>query len=333
MTRAVNDYDGVRVLVTGACGFIGPNLISALLARGADVVALDLPHADWSRLPQEVERIHADLMVPSDLARVVAPCEIVFHLAARTDLDGRSLDDYAVNTVGTANLIRSLGSLGGTRRFVHYSTQLVVGLFNEARFIDETEPFRTATVYGQSKVDSERVVGELCPEAGIEYTVVRPTSVYGPWGAAPYREFFQAIRSRRYVHVGKASNLVSLVYVENLVDLTLLLATHPDASGQVYFGNDFHPYTMREIVDTAADHYGVRIRQAPVWLITVAAYVLGIFKVLGVNVPLYPFRLRNMRMTYCYDIQKSVALGYNPEFGLADGVKRTLGWYDDHPSF
>ncbi len=325
---AVDSLDGARVLVTGPCGFIGPNLIDELLRRGAVVTALDLGSADWSRLPDAVNKIVADLLDPNSLPDGLTDYDVVFHLAARTDLNGRSVSDYTVNTDGTRNLIEAIARQGGTARFVHYSTQLVVGLFDEARFLDETEPYRTRTPYGESKIESERLVSELCPALEMPYTIIRPTSVYGPWGGEPYREFFRAIKRRRYVHVGKASNLVSLVHVQNLVDLTLLLAIHPEAEDETYFGNDFHPYTMREVVDAAARHYGVRIRQVPAFALVVIAHLLAIPKRLGLNVPLYPFRLRNIRMTYCYDIQKSVRLGYDPLFDLDRGISQTLDWYD-----
>ncbi|MCW2787357.1 MAG: NAD-dependent epimerase/dehydratase [Marmoricola sp.] len=323
--------DGTRVLVTGACGFVGTTLVSTLLARGADVVALDLPGAAWDRMPPAVHQVRADLLDPVSLVGVADGCAIVYHLAARTDLDGRTPADYAVNSTGTRNLLEALPADVG--RVVHYSTQLVVGLFDEARFIDESEPYRTRTPYGESKVASEDIVRAVAGERDLAWTIVRPTSVYGPWGGSPYREFFATVRQGRYLHVGRAANLVSLVHVQNLVDLTLLLSVHPGAAGEVFFGTDFHPYTMREVVDTASAHYGVRIRTAPVLLLIVAAYLLGILKLVGVPVPLYPFRLRNMRMTYCYDVSKSVRLGYDPRFGLADGIEDALTWYDAHPDF
>jgi nucleoside-diphosphate-sugar epimerase len=332
----VDDLAGLPVVVTGGCGFVGTNLVEALVGEGARIGVVDLPGADWSRMPAGVVRMEADLLDGPGLRTALAGFEapaIVYHLAARTDLDGRTLADYAVNTTGTDNLIAAIAERGAVRRFVHYSTQLVAGLFDESRFIDETEPFRTTTVYGDSKVESEKVVRARCDALGIAWTIVRPTSVYGPWGAAPYREFFAQIRRGRYLHVGRAANLVSLVYVENLVDLTLLLGCHDGAAGEVFFANDFHPYPMRQVVDVAAAHYGVRIRTAPVWLLVLAAYTLGLFKAAGAPVPLYPFRLRNMRMTYCYDIRKSVRLGYDPRFGLEDGIGRTVRWYDAHPAF
>ena len=56
--------------------------------------------------------------------------------------------------------------------------------------------------------------------------------------------------------------------------------------------------------------------------------MLGAFKLAGFDPPLYPFRLRNIKMSYCYDIQKSVRLGYDPQFGLSQGIRKTLDWYE-----
>lgn len=318
------------VLVTGGCGFIGRNLVEELLTRGAAVTVLDLPTANWDRMPQSVTQTKADILDRRALSRAVDTAEIVYHLAARTDLDGTMLADYDVNYTGTSNLIEECALSGQTRRFVFYSTQLVVGLFNEARFIDEREPYRTKTMYGRSKIEGERVVIDRCRRAGIPYTIIRPTSVYGPWGDEPYRGFFRAIKRHRYMHVGRAENLVSWVYVKNLVGLTILASLHPKAENEIYFGNDFHPYTMREIVNAVADSYGIKVPTAPSAVMTAVAYALAVPKHMGLNVPIYPFRLRNIKATYCYDIQKSVSLGYVPEYDLRRGIQETLEWYDSN---
>ncbi len=299
-----------------------------MLEHGAIVTVLDQRSADWTRLPEEVGQIEADILQPSDLAGACDGIEILYHLAARTDLDGVSRDDYRVNFQGTRNLIDEAAKARQLKRFVFYSTQLVVGLFDETRFIDEGEPYRTKTPYGESKIEAERVVKASCGEANIPFTIIRPTSVYGPWGGAPYKEFFETIRKGRYLHVGRAGNLVSLTYVKNLVDLTILTSLSVQAENEVYFGNDFHPYTMREFVEVAADYYGVRIRTVPSAVMTLIAYVGGALRLLGIKVPIYPFRLKNIKANYCYDVHKSIRLGYDPQYGLVDGVRETLDWYE-----
>lgn len=315
--------NGKKVLVTGGCGFIGINLVSELLQQGAKVTALDLPDANWSRLPNGATSIKRDILNKRGLDEIFSDVDIVYHLAARTDLEGKSLEDYHVNFEGTKNIIEE-ASRGKVKRLVFYSTQLVVGLFNETRFIDETEPYRTKTFYGESKIMAEKIVRKLGQEMGVPYTIIRPTSVYGPWGETPYKEFFKAIKNRRYFHIGKANNLVSWVYVDNLINLTILSSLSPEAENQTYFSNDFHPYTMREIVDTVADYYKIRIPTLPDFVITPVAYAFGALKLLGLKVPIYPFRLRNIKASYCYDIQKSIALGYNSEYDLKRGSRKRL---------
>jgi nucleoside-diphosphate-sugar epimerase len=319
-----------HVVVTGGCGFIGTNLVIELLNRGADVTVLDLPTADWSRLPANIKALKIDILDKRALSHAFDGAEIVYHLAAITTLERKLLSDYRANFEGTENIIEELKDSGTLQRFVYYSTQLVVGLFDETRFIDEDEPYRTRTLYGKSKILAEEITKTKCVELNIPFVIIRPTSVYGPYGGTPYKEFFFTIKARRYFHVGKANNLVSFVYVENLVDLTILLSLQDSANNGTFFGNDFHPYTMREIVDTVASYYHIRVRTIPVILITMIAYLLGLLKLFGVAVPLYPFRLRNIKMNSCYDIQKSVRLGYDPRFGLKEGINKTLDWYENN---
>lgn len=270
----------------------------------------------------------ADILDPKSLRGAFKGIEIVYHLAARADLGGKVIDDYKVNFIGTKNVLEESSKAKTVERVVFYSTQLVVGLFNETRFIDSKEPYRTKTVYGESKIEGEKIVKKLCQRFNMPYTIIRPTSVYGPWGQEPYKAFFKTIRDKRYFHIGKASNLVSWVYVKNLVDFTIYASLSLHAKNQTYFGNDFHPYTMREIVNTVGDYYGYKVKTVPNLIITPIAYLLGIPKALGVNVPIYPFRLKNIKSNYCYDIQNAVEIGYIPKYDLATGIKETLDWYE-----
>ena len=322
-----------RVLVTGACGFIGINLINELLRGGSIIIALDRKSADWSNISKAVTCVKVDILNTEELRSALdfGNIEIIYHLAARTDLDGKGLDDYRVNFQGTVNVIEAIPTRNKIQRFVYYSTQLVVGLFNETRFINENEPYRTKTFYGESKIKGEKMVQEFCQKKNIFYTIIRPTSVYGPWGKEPYRSFFQVIKKRSYFHLGKASNLVSWVYVKNLVNLTILCSLAKDARDEIFFGNDFHPYTMREIVEEVASYYKIKILTVPSILVTIIAYGFGVFKLFGIKVPIYPFRLRNIKSNSCFDIQKSVNLGYTPQYNLKRGIRETLDWYEKNP--
>jgi len=114
----------------------------------------------------------------------------------------------------------------------------------------------------------------------------------------------------------------------------LLLAAEPCAANQVFFGGEIYTYTMGQFADAAARHFGVQLRTLPFAVAWTAAYSLGAFKQLGMNVPLYPYRLQTIRSNYCADIRKSLACGYQPALGLEDGIKKTLDWYQQNdPAF
>jgi GlcNAc-P-P-Und epimerase len=319
-------YDSSRVLVTGAAGFIGTNLIRHLLEQKAEVTATDRVSADFRHVPAACKIVKGDLLNEADMKPLGQDYDYVFHLAARGDLDGKSLHDYRTNFLGTENLLKQVLS-PRVKRVVTYSTLLATGIWDETRFITEDEPRHTTTLYGQSKILGEETTRRLCEDAGVTWTVIRPVSVYGPYGHVPYRDFFLTIKRGQYFHVGAARNLISMIHVDNLCDLTLLLANHPDAANEVFFGGELYPYTMHQFAETAAKFFGTRIRTVPLPVALAAAYGLGVFKQAGLKVPLYPYRLRTIRTNYCVDIRKSLGCGYMPRISLENGMTKTLNWY------
>jgi nucleoside-diphosphate-sugar epimerase len=323
-------YKDTVVVVTGGSGFIGINLIKALVNEGARVTSIDIKEPPPGSIPAKVKIIKGDVRNIELYKKTLSECDYCFHLAARTDLLGKTLSDYSFNYNGVEELVDGLKSNRRLKRLVFFSTQLVVGNFNETRFIDEFEPYRTKTLYGQSKILGEKALIEKCYKYELPYTIIRPTSVYGPYGNEPYRDFFLTIKKGRYFHIGKANNLISMVYVQNLISQTLFLALHPKAENRVYFGNDLYPYTMRQFSDMVAAFWKKKLISFPDIIIYPLAYFLGLIKLFGVPVPLYPFRLNNIKSTYCYSIKNSLDLGYIPQFTLSDGVVETLKWYDEN---
>ena len=320
-----------NVLVTGGAGFIGINLVQNLLSEGFKVTILDLESANFSSVPKKVGIIKANILDKKSFADKLKNFDIIFHLAARTDLDGKVLSDYKVNYVGTENIIEEIKNQQ-VQRFVLYSTQLVVGLTNQRKFLNETEPYTTKTFYGQSKIMAEKKVVDLCNKYKLPYTIIRPTSVYGPFGKQPYRDFFLAIKRGKYFHIGKADNLVSMVFVKNLTYLTIQLSTNKLARNQIFYGNDLYPYTMNQFATEVSKYFNVKVRTIPTIIATIAAYFLGVLKIFGFDPPLYPSRVKNIKATYCYDMTKAIKLGYNPKYDLASSMRLTLDWYKDNDS-
>jgi nucleoside-diphosphate-sugar epimerase len=319
----------MRILVTGGSGFIGTNLIQELRERKHEVVNLDIraprlkAHAAFWR---DVSLL--DEHATSQLLKEVRP-DYVIHAAARTDLGGRSPSDYAVNTTGTSNLIAALEAAGSVRRTIFMSSMLVCR--NGYRPTDDLE-FCPNTAYGESKVEMERIVRERMGSARMEFVIVRPTSVWGPWFSEPYLQFFLAIRRGLYVHPGHVQVKKQFAYVGNVVGqmLKLLTARSEDCAGSVFYIGDYSEYFVREWADLVQRELGARrIRTVPLPVLKVVAAVGDVLSSLGWRrVPLTSFRLKNMLTNNSLPFEKSARVLGSLDYSVTEGVRKTVAWLE-----
>jgi len=313
-----------RVLITGGSGFIGTNLVAAWRARGAEVLNLDIapprdPHHGplWARL---------DIRERDALGRAIADFapDLVFHMAARTDLEGRRLDDYAANVAGVANLLAALAATP-VPKAVFASTMLVC---RYGRIPAGDDDYCPDTRYGESKAIGERLIRE----AGLDghWLIVRPTSIWGPWFDAPYRGFFQAVAKGRYVHPGGADVTKALGYVGNLVHILdrLVAAPAERTRARTFYIADYPPVRLSQWAEAVRRACEARpIRTAPLWALEAAAAAGDAAKALGWRAPpLTRFRLRNMTTASEFDMTEVAALAGPLPFDLDAGARETVAW-------
>ncbi len=312
-----------RVLVTGGSGFIGTNLVEHYLGRGEPVVNVDVSPP---RKPN-----HAACWRPCDvldrdaLAAAVAEAgpTHVAHLAARTDLGGDHLDDYAVNTAGTANLLAAVAAHGGVERLVVASSLLVCR--NGYLPVSDTD-YCPTTAYGRSKQRLEEMVRQW--PASCPWVIVRPTSIWGPWFATPYRDFFDQVLAGRYVHPGRTRVEKAFGYVGNTVVQIDALLDRGTPSSTHYLA-DRPPYRIDQLADAVAAGAGRRPpRRVPVAALRVAATVGELAQRLGVwpDPPLTRFRLRNMLTPSAFPSPELDGLTGPLPFTMPGGVRLTLDW-------
>jgi dihydroflavonol-4-reductase len=320
----------LRVLVTGATGFTGGHLARALAARGDHVRALvrhRSPHIATD-LP-DVEVVIGDLRDAHSLERAAEGVEVVYHIAAIYRQAGLRESEYrAVNAEAVRTVIHA-AKAGGARRVVHCST---VGVHGDVEHppANEDAPLRPGDIYQETKLEGERVAREAARETGVEVVIARPTGIYGP-GDRRLLKLFRGVARRRFVILGDGEIFYHLTYIEDLVEGFRLCGTVPAAAGRTYILAGGEVTTLNALTGLIASEAGVPPSRVhlPVWPFwTAGALCEVVCSPFGIEPPLYRRRVDFFTKSRAFDISRARAeLGYAPQIGLRDGIRRTLAWY------
>ena len=312
----------MQAFITGGAGFIGSHLVDLLRSEGHRVVVLLQPGESAARLPPGVSVVTADIRDRKKLLEVTPSCDLVFHLAARTDLDGRTPEDYEANTLGTSNVVASAEQAGASRIIV-FSSMLAAALPSDSSPVNETSGRPPDTAYGRSKLESEHIA----LQGPVPATVIRPTFVYGPRERSTIFALLRVIAAKRFFLIGRDAPQ-SYCYVGNLARATLDAAFHPNAAGEVFLISDARPYALSEFARTAASVMSVRLPRPRIPRI--AAYAIAyplswVSAVTGIAVPLFPSRVRTMTSPYVYSIDHArQVFEYDPPDDLPRFMQATI---------
>ncbi len=256
-----------RVFVTGANGFIGSNLVGALLERGDEVIGLvrqtsDLRSLDplFARYGPKLELVVGDLRRRETFAKYLQDVDYVYHLAAV--LMGTSEDEFADSNIeGTKNLLEATLQNRGAqfKRVLFTSSQAAAGPSPSASPIDETHAPKPVSWYGKSKQRGEEIAHEY-HNKGLPITIARPVAVYGEGERDLSGGTFPIVKSGLKPMVGFKRKTVSLVHVEDLV-AGLIAATENGATdGKTYFFTNPSVYRDTDVTSAIADAFGNRLR-------------------------------------------------------------------------
>jgi nucleoside-diphosphate-sugar epimerase len=323
----------MRILVTGATGFIGCKLAQFLAGSGHDLIATgraatELGLRRLSNLRQSGIGVQAgSLLDPRFVAEIVLKCDAIVHLAAAQH-ESNVPDSYFhdVNVVGTQRLIDAAVD-AGVRRFVYGSTIGVYGCATGGE-LDEDSPPRPENIYTRTKLAAERVVADY--SSRIEVCIARISETYGP-GDLRLLKLFRAIGQGKFVLLGSGMNLRQVIYVDDLIAALLLALEHPAANGQTFVFAGCEVMTTNEMVAHIASALGrrpTRLRM-PVWPFRAVAAVLeATLRPLGIQPPLTQRRLDFFTKSFLFSISRSRhLLGFTPQVAFRAGVAKTAEWY------
>ena len=345
----------MKILVTGASGFIGSFIVSEGLERGHDVWAG--VRRSSSRAYLQDPRTHFAELDLSDTTRLTAQLQTL-----KTELGGTGWDYvihaagatkslhregfFRTNTEGTQHLVEALRAADMMpQRLVFISSLSVFGAIKETEPstlnskpstpkrppIVDTDTPQPNTAYGESKLAAERWLQE---QTDVPWVILRPTGVYGP----RERDYFlmaQSIKQHVDFAVGYQPQEITFVYVRDVVQAVYLACEQPaeQVLHRAYFLSDGLSYNSRAFSDLLQKEMGVRSVlhvKAPLWFLRAVCAVNGTVcrwmgKLTTLNMDKY--HILAQRNWNC-DIEPAKReLGYHPEWPLERGVPETVAWY------
>jgi nucleoside-diphosphate-sugar epimerase len=327
----------VKVLVTGAAGFLGGHLVDMLVERGDDVRAMALPVEDTRRLQQlpRVEVVIGDMTKPESLRDAVRGVERVYHVAAKTGPWGPEDVYWATNVRGLGDLIRAAMD-AGVKRIVHTSSVTVYGhhlqgiVTENAPFYAEDEP------YSRTKIAGEKLIANLVKDEGAPVVILRPGWIYGPRDSASFGRFVGLVESGKGFFVGSGKNIVPVVYVRDVAQGLIQAGDAGDeAVGRAYTLADDHRVTQADYLNAIADalqvqHISRRIPYMPLYAAARTAELLwqaaGRRNAAPPPVTTYGIMLVGSEQIFSIGRARR-ELGYAPQYDLARGVAEGVQWY------
>ena len=317
----------IRILITGGSGFIGTNLLEDLLAsKKYDLINIDVKP---SKIPeiQKITRI-CDIRNSTELRKIVKEFdpEYIVHLAARTDLNGKSLEDYSSNIAGVNNLIETANSLSNLKKILITSSMLVCKAGYQPKHQTDYCP---TTLYGESKVETERITRSV--NLKCDWAIIRPTSIWGPYFDITYRNFFDMVRAKRYFHIGKKSCTKTYGYVGNAIyqlESILFKDTSRNPNKVYYLGDE--PTNIEEWANEIANQENHKVIRMPYFIIKVAALLGDTLARIGITFPMTSFRLKNMTTDNIIDLSNTDNIAPIRPFSRKEGVIQTLNWLNSN---
>lgn len=309
----------MKVLVTGANGFVGQELVRVLQANGSSVVQGVREEASVAG----GSTVHFDLRSESMLQEL-SGIDVVVHLAARVHVMAETAADPLVefrrdNVQGTLRLAERAVEMG-VRRFIYISSIKVNGECTESGgYFDSESPAAPVDAYGLSKWEAEQGLWQIARSSAMELVIIRPPLVYGPGVKANFRSLISWVDKGWPMPLAGIVNSRSVVSVDNLAHFIGVCVAHPRAANEVFLVSDAELFSTPALVRAIAEALG---RRARLWYFPVLLLVF-----LGACVGK---RAAIARLTQSLTIagdKNQRLLGWTPPWSARESLARTVASY------
>ena len=319
------------VLVTGASGFIGSHLVRRCLRDGYRVKALVRKgNACIEPLRASgVEVVMGDVRDAGAVDLAVSGCDLVLHAAALTSDWGPMQDFIDINVGGTRNICES-SLRHGVARLVHVSSFECFD-HHELESVDEQTPYATdKTPYGDTKIAGTNEVWAAI-KRGLSASIIYPVWVYGPGDRTLFPILADSIR-KRLLFFWSRNTPINMVYIDNLTDLVMLVATRPEADGEAFLAGDGEAISLEEFYRRIAVAIGAPVPS----LYLPYGLVIGMAGVMEAVFRLFRSKKRPLLTRQAVEVLATRAsvdaskarkmLGWQSLVPQDEGIRRTLDW-------
>lgn len=321
----------MKILVTGATGFIGGYFVPLLLNEGYQVRLLVRNREKARNMFGDMCEYHVgDVTDRESIKGVCEGIDIVFHLVAKSGNELPTEENFTVfrkiNVGGTENLLEECQ---GIKKFIYVSSTAAMGLVKDCPITEKSKcgPYLP---YQVTKYEVENLLRNKCKE-GFPAIIIRPTKVYGiDEPNYSYLTLAKLVKKGIFLKIGSGNNYTSNIYVSDFARALTNLVDHGDI-GETYIVSSKESIGFIESGKIMAEELGVKFRiiKLPSWLmVTAAAIEERLFTMFG-KTPIVT--KRNIQMTMqdrVYDISKAEKeIGYSPEVTMENGIRTVIRWY------
>lgn len=311
------NFRNMKILITGANGFVGQALSLESFRRGFKVCAAV---RELSTLPSYIDVVsvgHVDSS--TDWSQALKDCDVVVHLAARAHVrDSDPLEVFRkVNVEGTLNLARQAAA-AAVRRFIFISSIGVNGAATSSAPFSHLDTPAPHSPYAVSKHEAELGLRELAGETGMEVVTIRPPLIYGPNAPGNFGSLMRWLMRGVPLPLGLVNqNCRSFVALDNLVDLILTCVLHPSAANQIFLVSDGEDVSTTELLQRIgkAMNRSVRLLPVPRVFLALMASLLG---------------KKGMAQSLLGSLQLDIShtfevLNWKPPISMDEGLRRAIG--------
>ena len=294
----------MTTLITGATGFIGRRLISAV--DGEIRVLSRAAHSD-------LETVICDLQSSVISDNTLDNIDTVFHLAgfAHDMRDPSKIVDlyYKVNVSATVQLAE-LAVKSGVKRFVFVSSIKAGGISTPKKCINENDQIDPEGIYGKTKREAELRLLKIGKESGMHISIIRPSLVYGPDVKGNLKSMLLGVEKGWFPPLPETGNKRSMIHVDDLVRAILLVADDDRANGEIFIATDGIPHSSRYIYNAMCSALDKSIPKwsVPKTLFDIASLVSSQIK----------YKINKLLGDECYSSAKLEALGFKAKKSLKD---------------